>query len=499
MTSNDSRNWLTGRRSYLKGCLAGIGTALSVTGVAAASGQEEQYNTVVDMVDAGADPEGNESVSSVIQEHIDDNTLLKFPEGQYYMDQQVRFTSFENVGIVSEAGEKATLIPANYDNFDGPPRLFRLGTGANPGRDLHFEGFHVDQTAENTGIRVINAEVEDGLSVKHVFIHGKHDSGTWGPGLFNIHDPNGEGVVECFRAFDGGTFSDETPNSGTVRRGPTGIHVNNHQGSLTFKNCVLGGFAGTGLYASSDGRVDVEGGWFENSVTGSLRLGVTEGRIEDAILVVDDPIEDRSVLQHPIRLDYGDQIEVKNVTIDAPDPNGNAVRVMEGVDDATISNTRILVGGDSTAVRIDEDAGATTFENVEVEMDGDAYAFRLLGDDAGAVTLRNVDITGDASGSPVQPAIFCTRNDCTFESIAVDQTGDSRRRGLEVRGENYVVSDSEFETTEVPIVVHNADDVLIENTYAEADEGDYSVRIFGDSGAVNLQNNEFPDGVDDRR
>ncbi len=499
MTSNDSRNWLTGRRSYLKGCLAGIGTALSVTGVAAASAQEEQYNTVVDMVDAGADPEGNESVSSVIQEHIDDNTLLKFPEGEYYMDQQVRFTSFENVGIVSEAGAKATLVPASYDDFDGPPRLFRLGTGSNPGRDLHFEGFHVDQTAENTGIRVINAEVEDGLHVKHVFIHGEHDSGTWGPGLFNIRDPNGEGVVECFRAFDGGTFSDETPNSGTVRRGPTGIHVNNHVGALTFKNCVLGGFAGTGLYASSDGRVDVEGGWFENSVTGSIRLGVTEGRIEDAILVVDDPIEDRSVLQHPIRLDYGNQIEVKNVTIDAPDPNGNAVRVMEGVDDATVSNTRILVGGDSTAVRIDEGAGATTFENVEVEMDGDAYAFRLLGDDAGAVTLRNVDITGDASGSPVQPAIFCTRNNCTFESIAVDQPGDSRRRGLELRGENYVVSDSEFETTEIPIVVHNADDVLIENTYAEADEGNYSVRIFGNSGAVTLQNNEFPDGVDDRR
>ncbi|WP_306060081.1 hypothetical protein [Natronococcus wangiae] len=452
------------------------------------------------MVDAGADPEGNESASPVIQDEIDDDTLLKFPEGEYYMDEQVRFTSFENVGIVSEDGAEVTLVPANYHEFDGPPRLFRLGTSENPGRDLHFEGFYVDQTAEDTGIRVINAEVEDGLYVGSVFIHGEHDSGTWGPGLFNVVDSNGEGVVECFRAFDGGVFSDETPNSGTVRRGSSGIHVNgNHRGTLTFKSCVLGGFAGTGLYASSNGRVDVEGGWYENSVTGSLRMGVSEGRIEDAVAVVDDPIEDREVLQHPIRLDHGDRIEVENVTINTPDPNGNALRVMEGVDEATISDTKIAVGGDSTAVRIDEGAGSTTFENVELEMNGDAYAFRILGDDAGAVALRNVDVTGDASGSPVPPAIFCTRNDCDFESLSVDQPGDEGRRGIELRGENYVVADSEFDTTGVPITVHNADDVRIENTYAQAYEDSYSLRIFDDSGTVNLENNEFPDGVDDRR
>lgn len=477
-----------------------MGSALALTGVASAASIEERYGTVVDMVEAGADPNGNESVSAVIQEHIDDDTLLKFPEGEYYMDEQVRFTSFENVGIVSEAGEKATLIPANYHEFDGPPRLFRLGTGSNPGRDLHFEGFHVDQTAADTGIRVINAEVEDGLYVKHVFIHGEHDSGTLGPGLFNVHDPDGEGVVECFRAFDGGVFDDETPNSETSRRGACGIHVSEHRGSLLFKNCVLGGFAGTGLYASSDGRIDIEGGWFENSVTGSLRMGVARGRIEDAVLVVNDPVEDRPVRQHPIRLDHADRIEIENISINSPQPNGNSIRILQGVDEATILNSRISHGdGPGSAVRIDSGAGTTTFENVDLEIDGGGYAFRILGEDAGAVTLRDVAVTGDATGSPVPPAIFCTRHDCRFEDLSVDQLGGDGRRGLELRGENYLVSESEFETTNTPIVVHNANGVRIENSYARSDEGHASLRILGNSGSVHLENNEFPGGVDDRR
>jgi hypothetical protein len=416
------------------------------------------------------------------------------------MDEQVRFTSFENVGLVSEDGAEVTLVPANYHDFSGPARLFRLGTGGNPGRNLHFEGFHVDQTTSETGIRVINAEVTDGLHVKDVFIHGEHDSGTWGPGLFNIVDPDGEGIVDCFRAFDGGVFADETPNSGTVSRGPTGIHVNGHEGTLVFKDCILGGFPGTGLYASNDGRVEIEGGWFENSVTGSLRLGVDEGRIENAIVVVDDPIDDRPVSQHPIRLDHGSQIDVQNVTIDAPNSNGNAIRVLQGVESASISNTRVNYdNGGSAAIRIDENAGATSFENVEVNINADAYAFRLLGGDAGEVVLQNVDIDGDAGGSPVPPAIYCERNNCEFDELSVTQTGGDGRRGIELRGSNYTVTDSEFETSNVPITVHNADDVHIEGNYARADNQSRSLRIMGDSGSVTFENNEFPGGVEDRR
>lgn len=498
--SNDSGNWLTGRRTYLKGCLAGLGT-LSAAGMASAStdasASEGDYSNVVDMVEAGADPNGNESVTSVIQENIADDTLLKFPEGEYYMDDQVRFTGFNNVGIV---GDGATLVPADYHTFGSSrARLFRLGTSDIPGGSVWFEGFEVDQTASDTGIRVISAEVTDELVVRDVFVHGVHDSGTWGPALFNITDPDGTGIVDCFHAFDGGVHVDETPNSGRWR-GATGIILNgNHQGDIRFKDCVLGGFPDNGLYASGDnGRVDVEGGWYENSATASIRLSGNEGSIENTIIAVDENAVQADG-QHAIRLDQADQFTVSNVTVDVPQQNGEAIRIMGGAESTTISNTRVSVEGQSAAVRVDSGAGEVDFVNSEVEINGSSYAFRILGDSPGSVSLEDVNILGSASGSPIQPAIFCERNNCQFEGLSVEQLGSGRRRGLELRGSDYLVADSEFETSHVPITVHNANDVTIENTTAEADDGGNSVRIYGSSGSVSMTNNEFPDGVDDRR
>lgn len=497
--SNDSGNWLTGRRTYLKGCLAGLGT-LSAAGMASAStdasASESDYSNVVDMVEAGADPNGNESITSVVQQNIADDTLLKFPEGEYYMDSQVRFTGFNNVGIV---GDGATIVPANYSSFDGPQyRLFRLGTSGSPGRSVWFEGFDVDQTASNTGIRVISAEVSDELVVRDVFIHGVHDSGTWGPGLFNITDPDGVGIVDCFRAFDGGQHVENTPHGGRWR-GATGIMLNgNHQGHITFKDCVLGGFPDNGLYASGEnGRIDIEGGWYENSATASVRLSGNEGSISNAIVVVDDNPTGAEG-QHGVRLDQG-SYTLSNVTIDTPNQNGESIRIMSRVDSTTVENTLIKAGGQSTAVRIDNGAGAVDFRNSEVEINGSAYAFRILGNSPGAVSLEDVNVVGSAGGSPIQPAIFCERNNCQFDGISVEQLGGGRRRGLELRGSNYEITNSEFETSHIPIIVHNANDVEIENTYARADDGSTSVHVRSGSSGVSFQGNDLPQGIDDRR
>ena len=459
---------------------------------------EAQYETVVDVVEAGADPEGNESITPVLREVVDDDTLLEFPNGRYYVDEQLRFTGFENVGFV---GENATLVPATYHEFDGPQyRLFRLGTSDAPGRDLRFEGFDVDQTADETGIRVINAEVEDGLLVRDVTIHGVHDSGTWGPGLFNVTEPDGEGVVTRFRAEDGAVHVDETPNAGNRWRGATGIIVNPaHRGTIVFEDCNLGGFPDNGLYSSNEtGRVGVDGGRFRNSTTASIRLSGTEGRIRDATVIVDDDPHD-SKGQHAIRLDGGDQA-LENVTVDVPQPNGDAIRIMNDVNNASISNSELTVGERPNAgVRIDPEAGATTLEDVTIDIDGSANAVRILGGDAEPVVLEDVRITGDAVGTRNRHAIFCERSGCRFVGLDVEQVGGDSRRGLELRGSEYIVADSEFVTTHTPIVVNGGDGVTIEDTVAQSVGGGYSLRITGDSGTVDLEDNEFPDGVRDDR
>ncbi|WP_226041315.1 hypothetical protein [Natrinema sp. DC36] len=491
-----------GRRSYLKGCVVGLGSTLSVAGVAGAqSGEqtEQQYGTVVDVVEAGADNEGDESITPVLREHVDDDTLLTFPPGRYYMDEQLRLTGFENVGFV---GEDATLVPAPYHEFDGPQyRLFRMGTSDTPGRTLRFEGFDIDQTASNTGIRVLSAQIEDGLVVRNVFVRGVHDSGTWGPGLFNITDPDGRGLVERFCAADGADHVDDTPNAGNLWRGPTGIAADqNHRGTLVFDDCVLGGFPDNGLYASSEtGRVDVDGGRFQNSATASIRLGGATGTIRDATIVVDENPHDSNG-QHAIRLDRGDQFALEGVSIDVPKPNGDAIKIMNSVDTTSITGSEISVAdGSSNGIRIDPKAGATAIQDVDIEINGSANAVQIRGQDAGAVDLQDVRITGDADGSTMRHAILCERNGCRFDGLSVEQRGPNKRRGLELRGDNATLVDSEFTTTHTPIVVHGADDVAIENCYANSLTDSNSLTIISDSGSVSLANNEFPDGVRDTR
>ncbi|WP_226482021.1 hypothetical protein [Natrinema amylolyticum] len=478
--------------------LAGLGV-LSIAGVASAHPLEEHYRTVVDVVEEGADNEGNESVTPVLRDLVDDDTLLEFPAGRYYMDEQLRFTDFENVGFV---GEDATLVPASYHEFDGPQyRLFRLGTSDRPGRDLRFENFDVDQTADDTGIRVISAEVEDGLSVRRVTIRGVHDSGTWGPGLFNVLDSDGEGHVYSFRASDGGVHVDETPNEENMWRGPTGIMVNGtHRGTLVFENCSLGGFPDNGLYASNEtGRIDVDGGWFENSATASIRLAGSVGVIRDAVAAVTENPHGANG-QHAIRLDGGARFELKGVTVDVPRPNGDAIRVMNDVEEATISDSEITVGHrPNTGIRLDPAAGPLTVENTDIEIHGSANAVRLLGGDGPGADIEDVRITGDAPGTRNRHAIYCERDDCRFVNLSVNQPGDDKRRGLELRGEDYLVADSEFETTHTPIVVNGGSGVRIENCSGRSLEAGNSLRITSDSGSVSLANNEFPDGVRDDR
>lgn len=494
----DSQSRSLGRRSYIKGCLVGVGSTLAIAGAGSAQQTEERYETVVDVVDAGADPTGETSITPVLREHVGNDTLLRFPEGRYAMDSQLRLTGFDNVGFV---GDGATIVPANYHEFDGPQyRLFRMGTSSDPGRNLRFEGFEIDQTADETGIRVLNAEVEDGLYVRNVVVHGSHDSGTWGPGLFNITDPDGEGYVDCFKAPDGGVHVDDTPNAGNMWKGPTGIHTNvNHHGTLIFENCVLGGFPGNGLYASSEnGQVGVDGGWFANSSTASIRLSGSHGAVRNATVVVDEN-PNHAPGQHGIRLDRGETFDIDNVTIHAVEPNGEAIRVMDDVDNVAIESTDVYVGsGDSSGIRLDQGMGTASITDVNVEIEGSAYAFRLLGEDAGEVTLQNVSVTGDASGNPIQHAIYCERNNCEFEELSVEQTGESSRGGLFLSGSEYLVADSEFETSNTSIAIAGADDVTIENTGAQSTDGN-SVLISGNSGAVELDDNTFPDGVRDDR
>lgn len=489
----DSRTTVD-RRSFCK-YLGGGGlaaTGLLSVGSAAAS-LDDEYGTVVDVADAGAATDGSESVSGVIQDLVDDDTLLRFPPGRYYFDEQVRLTDFRNLGLV---GNDATLVPADYWDFDGPQyRMFRLGTDYAPGEDLRIDTFTVDQRAANTGIRAFEACVSDGLVVEHVDVVGEHDSGTWGPGLFTITDPDGEGRVSFFSAPDGAEVNEDTP--GDLWLGPTGILCNDaHNGTITFENCVLGGFPDNGLYAAGgDGRVVVEDGVYKNSGVASVRIGAASGAVRNARFVVDEnPFE---VPQECLRFDYGDWFEVEDVSFRLAEPSGDAIHFQNDVSGGIVRDSYLVMDSPAyVGLAIDPGAGPTYVQDSTFAMmdSNNAVLIESNGDSPGEVGLVNVDVTGNASGILMRHAIRCERDDCYFRDVDVEQHGGHKRRGIALLGDSPFLYNSQIDTSDRSLTV-KGDDVWIEDCELLTDTDAEGVRLFDSADGVRLKNNTIPDGV----
>jgi hypothetical protein len=471
---------------------ASLGAVSSLAlGTAAASSIEDQYQSVVDVQDAGADASGSESITPVLREVIDDDTLLRFPPGRYYMDEQVRASGIDNVGLV---GDDATLVPGDYYEFEGPTyRLFRLGTHYDPGRNIRVENFDIDQRAVDTGIRAFHVSATDGLLVRNVDIVGRHDSGTWGPVLVRITDPDGSGHVEGVRMPDGADFETETP--GGLWRGPTGLLVNGHRGHLTFRDCVISNFPDNGLYVTGDGSVSVVGGRFRNSGPVNVRFGGREARVEGATFRVDKRAPNYAA-QRPMRFDYADSVTVRDVDVALETPNGDALQLLDGVDRASVRESTIEIGDvPASGIVAKAGCGSLAVVDVDIEMECSANAIRLLGDGGGAV-VQGGRIGGGGSGEVLRHAIRCERDNSEFRELTVDQWGGKQRRGIALLGDDYTVYNCRIRSSDRPISAHGSN-VWIEGNYLDSYAGTESIRIGPTAETVRIKNNELPDGIED--
>ena len=484
------------RRSVLAG-LAGL-SVVGATNVEAAS-----YDDVVDLVDAGADPDGDDSIVPYLEEYAADDTLLQLPPGEYAMDEQFRFTGYDNFGIV---GDDATIVPGTVEamegksategTFSGPTRLFRLGTSLDPGDNLHVEGLTFDFTADNCGFRAIEAYCERDLLVRDIDIVGEHDVGSFGPALFSLTDPDGNGTVEGFRAPDGGAHSENT--IGDIQYGSTGMLVpGSHEGKLWVRDCELGPFPDNGLYAScTDGRVVVKGGEYRNSNVSNIRLAGDYSYVKGATVVVDENRpEDGN--QRGIRLDEGEHLWVYDTEVRLEEPNGHAITVMADVERARIQESTVSVGEEvNDGIVVRPGTGPVDIYTSEVEIDGGGQAIRIEGD-GGIVDCWYTTVTGDASGAYGRHAIRCARDDCLFRHMVVKQSGPDYRRGLQLEGRDCYVYSGYYETSHIPIV-NEADDTLIEDVTARSLDGYEALKILDGTEDVDVVSNALYNGVWDK-
>jgi len=502
-TTDPATGLPTTRRRYLAGTVAlgvlgGVGllaspAAATETFADVLASYSDRFGTIIDVTEAGADNTGNQPITGVLRTLVDDDTLLVFPPGTYAMDEQLRFTGFTNFGLL---GNDATIVPANVYDYAGPQyRLFRLGVQYRPGRDLLFRGFTIDQSAPDTGVRVIESFVEDGLEVRDILIQGQHDSGAFGPALTAVMDPAGSGHIQNFSAADGGAWVSDTPDPLGLWRGPTGMLLSKyHAGTLEIRDCTLGGFPDNGLYGHTTGTVNVVGGLFKNSNAASIRLAGTNCTVDGTTVTVDEnPAHFRN--QRGIRLDEGTGFRISNVTVNLPAPNGDAISVLSGVASARIEGTTVSIGDRvNHGIVISPGAGPADIVDTDVVIDGGGNAIQINGTDEGPVVVEGVSIRGTASGAKFRHAIRCERNGCEFRGVTVRQSGPDKRRAIVFNGDDCLLYKGDFKTTHHPVIDNSAGTWMETNTL-ESYGGYAAIRLNNSSSDATIKDNTLYYGV----
>lgn len=461
------------------------------------------FGTVVNVAQAGANRRGKRSINPVLEDLRADDTLLYFPPGEYYMDRQFRFTDFENFGLY---GDDATLIPADYhDNADGNHKLFRLGTHYAPGKRAVVENFTVDFRAPDTGVRAFEVAVSDELTVRDIDVVGRHDSGMWGPGRFVVTDPDGEGLVERFRAPGGAEWSANTPSDGQLWRGPTGIICNDYnRGSMTFRRCHLGGFPDNGLYAGDTrGPVTVESGLYENSNGNNVRVGGPHPVVRWVTVVVDETAPECHA-HRGIRLQNTDSCTVEGceITIDVPVEGSTGIKVMDGCTGHTlIKDTHIEMLGDECNNAIEVSPNVDRFKAVRTSIrqntpGGCAFLLEGNGDDSDWARLVDCEIRGTPGHRYNRAAIYNTRNNAEFRNVRVEQGGGRKRRALENFAADCLLYECEFTTRQYPVIDAGSGTWVSHNRF-ESTDGHAGYFLTDDSEDVYLKRNYIANGIRD--
>lgn len=385
-------------------------TESSETPTEPAPPMSDQFGTVVNLADQGADTETEESIVPLLEEYSGDDTLLYLPSGQYLMDELWRHKRFDNFGLY---GDRATIVPPQ--GYTGA--LFLLG-GTEGSRNCHVEGLHFDFTDPETASPPIIARVEDGLLVRDVSV-----AGTAGRTQFEVLDPHGTGLVEDLHLPDGG-FADAYP---------PGVYVSElNRGELTVSNASIANYPNNGIYASSStGPVRVVGGTFENNDISNVRVG-DDGLIKDVeIRCTDTDREFRNTRGIWVK-GTGATVERCSIRIDAGNSSDGAIVIYDGV---TVRDSRIQIDSDDVAAILAKDPEETAT-------------------DADTVTeptnVENVAIDGTAANGSAVSVI--NHDGCVFDGMSVDQWGEDRD-GFEFYDvSGAMLRDSTIDVTGTPVI-----------------------------------------------
>jgi hypothetical protein len=405
------------RRTYL----SAVGVASASTafvGVAGAS--DDQYSEVVDIVEAGADNTGSEPIDAVFDDVKGDDTLVKFPEGEYVANELIVY-GLSNFAMV---GDGATLIPGDDYNDE-------VWLGGSEPSNLRIENFTIDNTADGVTPQVDISYYGD-LRFRNIDKVGYHE----GPGIaftFQSIDGNGHGYIENVSAPDGGDA--------------VGMYLQG-EGAMTVRDCRIEEFNNNGLYASNIAEpVTVEGGVYRNNNIAQVRLGSADSVVRNATIEVTDNT-------------FGD---------DADTVNMRGIRVADGPGPVVVDNCDVSMdicqgsGGIVTAY----DGGSLVVRDTRIHVDqeycttgsnGSRTSYGVFVDDptgaeSGTRRFENVSITGSGA---YRSAMLLRRSHNTIENVCIDQGGEGRNGIVFENSGDNSITDTVIDVPDQEIVLHDS-------------------------------------------
>jgi len=366
----------------------------------------EEYETALNVVDAGVDPSGETPIREVLDPQMSEDSLLYFPEGEYRMDGHWDLSRLKRLAVV---GDNARIVPT--EGYTAT--LFYTGESGDT-NSVYVSGLTFDFSNAKTGARPLNLVVRDELVIEDVTVEGSTRSTR-----FDVTSPEGHGEIRRL----------ELPDGGQPGEYAVGCLVGPHnRGEVLFEDCTIEGFPNNGLYASpSEGPVTVRGGTFRNN-------GIANVRVSGPSTVSDATVECTRAPQgfenmRGIWL-RGGQCDVENCRVNMTDvtfSDGGIVGALSG----EIRDCWVHVdASEVTAISIKPPRGRGT--------DGEHGA-----------TCKRVDVTGSASGETT--VLVSDRDACVFEDLSIRQTGADRQGVHFIRSDGSAVRNATIEVTGAPL------------------------------------------------
>lgn len=474
LASTDSERRRTrprlGRRDYLAGGLAAIGTLAGIgstpNSIVSASDSIEregiEFDQVLDAVDdLGMDPDGEESVSPAIQE-IPADTLVLFPDGDYLIDERLDLPGLGNVGF--EANGDATIV--------GAPGFGDTSWNVSDSDAVYYAGFTHDQHEGAVG-HFFRAREQ--IEIHDIEVEGR--GGVWGVELSpHITDPDGLARVVNYVNKEGSAWGEYHGSAGRIGCWLGGAH----EGTIQFIDCDFREYGNNALYTSHcPGAVQVIDSYFENNNVASVRIGGEDSFVEDTTIVIDEnrytgPRGDeeqafflRGVLIEEHHHERGQKpagAAVRGCDIEvAQNPTGApAIEVWGNGRSLEIADTRIQYDNDGVAAVRREEYGPkqshppgedprwVRMKNCVITGEGSTRhgAVDIADGDGSEIRDTVIQLTGGGDGIQIRNS-----SDCVIEETTVDVDGDA----LALDGADLEREDIREESPDDEALAHPAD------------------------------------------